>query len=261
MKLHPKHSICILLACSSLSAENILLNFGATSYNGTNAPGHSTGDLTGTYWNTVASDTASGIVDENGLATDIALDFGTSASNGSTTVNYSNATKSSDYTFNSAYDTFITLFDTGLGSSNAVRDTGTQLGIAVAVSGLDQGEYRFYVTTFRGDSDSNTQRDFDLYAGTSTDAMTDFSGSSIGTIINTRSGLSNWSEVDNYLTGTFTIDGTNDVFSILSDSPSYIGVLTSLEIVAVPEPAQYTLIFSAIAVLLLGYRRTQKLDN
>ena len=76
MKNISLRSLPILVIASSLSAENILLNFGSSTYTGTNAPGHEDGGLTGTSWNAVWEDTATGILDENGNATDISIDFG-----------------------------------------------------------------------------------------------------------------------------------------------------------------------------------------
>ena len=239
-----------VLACSlsGAHAATVLFNFGATSYSGTEAPGHVDGGITGTTWNTVATDTASGIVDASGAATSISLDFGTSSLD-STAVSYSGATKAADYTTN--LSTVAPLFDTNLGKSNAVRDAGDVDGIAFNVAGLAPGSYTFYVTAFRGDSAGNRDRSYSLYGGSAPEPITDFSTASLGSITNTNK--TTWTSGDNYITGSFTIDGTNDNFSILSTSENFIGVLTSLEITSVPEPS--VIMVSALGTLALLRRR------
>ncbi|MBC2601615.1 PEP-CTERM sorting domain-containing protein [Puniceicoccus vermicola] len=249
------------IAAYSLCAQNILINFGSGTgnsprvYTGTNSPGHNAGELSGTNWINLFQDTASGIEDEFGNATNLAIDFGTTTTDTGTTLNYSAATKSANYSVESAVDQDLkNLFDTNLGEGNAVRDGSGSPGIGLSISGLDAGEYRFYVTSFRGDTEANARTDFDIYAGSSNDAITDFSDYSVGTIFNSTT-VSGWSYGDNYLSGTFTIDGTNDTFSLLSNSNSYIGVLTSLEIVSVPEPGTYAAMIGGIALLLVATRR------
>ncbi len=237
-----------VLACapSGAHAATVLFNFGATSYSGTEAPGHVDGGITGTTWNTVATDTASGIVDANGAATSISLDFGTSIGT-STTADYGVATKSADYT--SDLSVTAPLFNTSLGKSNAVRDSGG--GISLNIAGLAPGTYTYYVTSFRGDSAGNLSREYSLYGGAGADPVTDFSTLSLGTITNANKAA--WTSGNNYITGSFTIDGTNDNFSLLSTSDGFIGVLTSLEITSVPEPS--VLMVSALGTLALLRRR------
>tara|TARA_B100001971_G_scaffold214206_1_gene250437 strand:+ start:444 stop:1226 length:783 start_codon:yes stop_codon:yes gene_type:complete len=249
--------IAISIAASSLSAENILINFGFTSkiYTGTNSPGHNAGDSTGNNWINLYEDVASGIQNEFGNATDLAIDFGSTTTATGTTLDYSIATKSANYSISGGVDPNLAdLFETELGEGNAVRDSSISAGVGLSITGLDAGEYRFYVTSFRGDQTSNSTIDFDIYAGVDTDAITDFSGYSVGTIVNSDA-VSGWSYGDNYLSGTFTIDATNDTFSLLSNSETYIGVLTSLEIIAVPEPGTYAAIAGGLALLFVAYRR------
>jgi hypothetical protein len=246
------HLFSLLLAfcapATSASAASILFNFGGTSYSGANAPGHVNGTATGTIWNTVATDTATGIVDSTGASTSIALDFGTSSTGTSTTPSYSGATKVADY----PTITEVTggIFDSDLGRSNAVRD-GSTVGISLNISNLPAGEYAFYLTSFRGDSPVNLTRAYNLYAGVAADPITDFSAFSLGSLNN--SNTTSWEEGVNYLAGTFVIDGTNDNFSIFSNNSTYVGVLTSLEIVSIPEPSSIAIL--SLAPILLGIRR------
>lgn len=247
MKLGSLLTLAVLL-WNSASASTILFNFGSAAYDGTNSPGHVNGAATGTIWNTLATDTAAGILDSQGNTTSLAINFGTTSSNSSananyTVVDYNAVTRNAPYSLTVASP----LFSTPLGTDNSVRDVGN--GIGLSLSGLAPGQYTFYVTAFRGDG--NQGRVYDLYAGTSSDPITNFSGLSIGSLNN--SNLDTWTAGNNYLTGTFTIDSVNDTFSLLSNSNSYIGVLNSLEIVAIPEPS--LLLTSALTPLLLAFRR------
>lgn len=255
-------SLSFLIVGVSLSAQTVLINFGASSYSGTNSPGHDSGNITGTTWNVAATDTASGILDQNGNATSISLDFGTTTDDTGTTVNYANATKAADYSpiASNASAEQLALFDTALGKSNAVRDGSGLLGVAVSVSGLAPGDYIFYVTAFRGDSSTNIDTEYDIYAGTSTAPITDFSSLNEGFIDNFPD-VGTWEDDFNYVQGSFTIDGTNDTFSLLSQASDYIGVLNSLEIyqTSIPEPSTYAMLFGAGVFLAAGYcRRNRK---
>lgn len=238
---------------SSGSASTILFNFGAKTYSGTNSPGHVNGLATGTSWNSVVADQSSGIIDSMGNTTSVTLNFGTTASNDHLApayrvLDYSRGTRAADY----SRTITGSVFDSNLGTSNAVRDvSGTDQGIGLSVSGLAPGQYVFYVTAFRGDVEANDNRVYDLYAGVAPDPITNFSTYSIGSVSN--SNKTTWQAGVNYLTGTFTIDGTNDTFSLMSNSSGYVGVLSSLEIVAIPEPSSIAAL--ALAPLFLGFRR------
>src|SRR5690606_16943454 len=120
-------------------------NFGGTGYSGTASPGHNAGAVSGTNWNTLAVDTLSGIVDQNGNATSIGIDFSRAIADESTTVDYGLSTKAADY---ASVKSGYTLFDSGLGKSNAVRDGSGLRGVGIALTGLTPGDYDFYLTTF-----------------------------------------------------------------------------------------------------------------
>ncbi|MDQ8196424.1 hypothetical protein QEH59_18490 [Coraliomargarita sp. SDUM461004] len=254
IRFSPSLALMIASLGASLSAQDVLLNFGG-NYAGTNAPGHDAGLLTGTNWNSVSVDTASGIVDQVGAATSVSLDFGLATAEGGTTVNYALSTKSAPYAMNAGVDADLqTLFNTSLGLNNVVRDGSGNLGVAVSLSGLAAGEYRYFLTAFRGDAVATSTRDFDIYAGVSADAITDFSSYSAGSITNSA-GVSGWTAGDNYLSGTFTIDGINDTFSLLSNSTNFIGVFTSLEIAVIPESSAFALLGGLFVLGLAAVRR------
>lgn len=253
--------LALFIACVSLPAQTILINFGATSYSGSNSPGHDSGNITGTSWNVAATDTASGILDQDGNATSVSLDFGTTETDTGLTVNYANATKQADYSpIVGASPEQLGLFDTALGKSNVVRDGSGLPGVAVSVSGLAPGDYVFYATAFRGDNENNIQHAYDIYAGTSSGPITDFSALSAGFIDN-FSEVGEWTDDFNYVEGAFTIDGTNDTFSLLSQSDDFIGVLNSLEVyqATIPEPSVYgALLGLGIFSFACGLRRKRR---
>jgi hypothetical protein len=252
-----KSTLFFFTSITCLSAQTVLINFGDKAYDGTQAPGHAIGGATGTTWNTLANDALSGILDENGNSTGVQITFGTSSLT-STTVTYNNNTKTSNPA-NVDPDVVGSLFDTPLGLTNAVRNTSTLDGVAVNVTGLSAGTYEFYLTVFRGDNGNDT-RTFNVYTGTSSDPITDFSTASSQTINNSSISVANgWLEDVNYITGSFTIDGTTDNLSILVTCSGYVGVLTSLEVVQVPEAnTAWGAGAAGALIILLGLRRFRR---
>ena len=254
-------SRCILVASlaagfpSAASADVVLLDFGTTLYAGTDSPGHEDGLATGGVWNNVGGDVASGLVDENGVAlTGLAVDFGTGTVS---SVDYANATKPltvdhSDYP----------QWNDDLGRDHIVRDAGDP-ALAIAVTGLSEGVYDFYFTGLRGDNLTNADRDYDVRFTTSTSAVTDFSAVASDTLTNNLpTTVNSWIAGDNYVTGQFTVSSAGEGFYLYVDSPglsafntSFIGVASSLEIVAVPEPGSMVLVAAGFGLILARRRR------
>jgi hypothetical protein len=237
------------------SADTILLDFGSTLYTGTDSPGHEDGNATGSVWNNISGDTAAGIVDQNGVAvTGVAVDFGTGTAS---SINYGNAVKALtvDHT---AYPHW----NDDLGKDHIVRDSGDP-ALAIAVTGLAEGTYDFYFTGFRGDSSTNAARNYDVRTTTSISSVTDFSSIASATLTNNNpTTVNSWIAGDNYITGQFTVTSAGEDFYLYVNSPeenefftTFIGVASSLEIVAVPEPASLTLVLIG-AGLILSRRRS-----
>ena len=229
-------------------AATLLFDFGSAGYTGTDSPGHEDGLATGSTWNNVGGDVVSGLVDQNGVAAPgVALDFGTGTLS---SISYTAATKP----LTVDHSTYPHWSD-DLGTDHLVRDAGDP-AIAVAVTGLEAGEYDFYFTAFRGDgARTNANRDYDVRATTSTTAVTDFSVTASSTLFNNNpTTVGAWNPGDNYITGNFTVTGAGEDLYLYSNSTGFIGVMSSLEIVAVPEPASAALL-AAGGLALLGRRR------
>jgi len=253
-------SATFALACT-LPAQTTLFTFGDNAYSGTNAPGHaSEAIITGTNWNTLATDTASGIVDQDGNATTISIDFGRETADGTNTLDYSAATRAASYTLNSGFNG--TIFDSNLGTNNAVRDSGGTVGIGFSLTGLQPGQYTYYITAFRGDgstTDAGNSGEFTIFSGVSGSAITDFTGLSQGTITNANQ--STWEAGNNHITGTVTISSATDHLSFFSDGfrtdtdSDFIGVINSLELAAIPEPGTSALLLGIAGLALISRRR------
>ncbi len=237
------------------SADVVLLDFGSTLYTGTDSPGHEDGLATGGTWNSVSGDVASGLVDENGVAlAGLAINFGTGTES---SINYSNATKPLTVD-HAAYPHWN---DT-LGQDHIVRDAGDP-ALAIAVTGLAEGVYDFYFTGFRGDSLTNAIRNYDVRTTTSTSPVTNFSSVVSNTLTNNMpTTVDSWIAGDNYITGQFTVTSGGEDFYLYVNSPeqneffiSYIGVASSLEIVAVPEPGSIALVACGAALIALRRQR------
>ncbi|MEM9753752.1 MAG: PEP-CTERM sorting domain-containing protein [Planctomycetota bacterium] len=231
------------------------MDFGSTTYVGTDSPGHEDGLAAGGTWNGLASDQASGFVDENGAAVSgLSVDFGVG---GLTTVDYTKLTNAASYDAAGGFPHWAD----DLGQDHVVRTRNQDpapdgVGVGIAVSGLAPGVYDFYLTAFRGDGATNGSRDYRTAWGVSDAPITDFTPTvSVPTFSEVLENsdpdtVDSWVAGDNYLTGRFTIAG-NDILSLHVDSPdlagpdagsAFIGVVNSLEIVPIPEPSALTLL-------------------
>lgn len=225
---------CCVVAMLSLAAASgpgqaaILLDFGSTAYSGADSPAHAVGAATGTGWNSLATDTSSGFVDEHGdPVLGLSVDFGVETAVGSKTVDYAGATKAASYTGSGTY----ALFDSALGTDHVVRDSGPTVGVALAVRGLPAGSYDVYVTGFRGDNGGNAGKIYRTACQAAAADVTDWAGSTFAVRPNaTKAPAGKWIENDNYLKFTVTLDAGAPNLYVFDRSDSYIGVLNSLEI-------------------------------
>ncbi len=245
-------ALATLVVALPSPAATLLFDFGSTGsgYSGTDSPGHEDGLATGSAWNNVGGDVASGLVDQNGVAAPgVALDFGTGTLG---SISYAAATKPLTVD-HAAYPHW----SDDLGTDHLVRDAGDP-AIALAVTGLEAGVYDFYFTAFRGDgmTATNANRNYNVRATTSTTAVTDFSGTASSTLFNNNpTTVGAWNPGDNYITGNFTVTGAGEDLYLYSNSTDFIGVMSSLEIVQVPEPASAALLAAGGLSLLARRRR------
>jgi hypothetical protein len=234
------------LLAGHVDADTILLDFGSTAYTGADAPGHEDGLATGTTWNAITGDTASGLLDEDGNpVVGVALDFGTGVVS---SIDYTGAVQALTVD-HAAYPHW----NDALGQDHLVRN-GDDPAIALAVTGLAPGTYDFYLTGFRGDGSTNAGRDYDVRYRLSTAPVTDFSsdtGATLTTLNNDDpANVDNWIPGDNYITDRFTVTAAGEDLYLYSNSAGFIGVMSSLEIIEVPEPASVGLLAAGLTLLL-----------
>ncbi len=252
--MQAKHAIltlAVLITISAFavtaSANAILFDFGSTAYTGTDSPGHEDGLATGSTWNSLAVDTVSGIVDEFGNAVaGVSVDLGQTTTDTGFIVNYAAATKVASYAGSATYS----LFNSDLGTDHVVRDGSGLRGVAIVVKGLAYGDYDFYLTGFRGDVTQNVAHDYYVRYATGSSDVTDFTNAPQLDLPNTTLTQPDWIDGDNYVTASFIIDANNPNLYLLQNSDTFIGVVNSLEIVPVPEPATMTLALGGLALML-----------
>ncbi|MEM6823228.1 MAG: PEP-CTERM sorting domain-containing protein [Verrucomicrobiota bacterium] len=224
--------------------QTVLFNFGGTSFTGTDTPGNNTGAWTDPTpsWNNISDDTASGIVDIDGSATALAVDFGAGAIS---SMDYGAAVRVADYIGGADVDG---IFDGNtMAESQLVRDSGGLIGIGLELSGLQAGSYEFYLVANRSDSAFNEARNMDVYYSTNSSTVTDFSSLTPLTQLNDNRVA--WTEGETYVRGTFTI-ATGESLYLAVESPGFVGVVNSLEVVAVPEPSTVLLLLVGIVAFL-----------
>lgn len=232
----------------------ILIDFRlGTAYSGTDSPGHEDGLATGGVWNAFAADKASRFVDEKGNPiAGLSVDLGTRSVS---SVNYTATTGAADY----ANGGTCPLWDMNLDNDHVVRDIGGFTGVGIAVSSLAAGEYDSYLTGFQGDNSISAARDYRVAWDVANVALTDFSAANQSVVTNSSpTTATHWIAGDCYITGKFVV-AAGDVISFQVHSPdiptgtsttAFIGVVNSLEIVPIAEPATITLVMADDALVL-----------
>ncbi len=243
MRVAIRVCVAVLAALLTVSAAEagLLLDFGSTAYTGTDSPAHADGAVTGSSWNSFATDKTSGFVDEDGVAVaGLEVDFGVETAAGSKTVDYSLATKAASYSGSPTY----ALFNSDLGTDHVVRDSGSTEGVALAVKGLALGTYDVYLTGFRGDTGANAGKTYQTAWATGAADVTDWTTAPTAPRPNsTAAPAGNWVERDNYLKFTVTLDAAAPNLYVFDRCDSYIGVLNSMEIVEGSLPGTGDLVY------------------
>lgn len=253
------------LLALSLNGQTVLqLDFGPTTPTGanlTNSPYHTeSGSMGDTTWNVLGTaDVASGLLYSNGsAATGVSVNIGVSPN---TNVIDFNATPGSTNALGTTVNTGV--FAAGsVGRDGIFSGTGTQNNrLGLQISGLAPGEYDIYVVSINTNQPGTRSMEVGAMAsGTMTTwDTTGFVGAN--SISNVATDTSAWVLGTNYMKLSVTLDGTNDVLSIFTNglnSAEQRGFLNSVQIVAIPEPSTYALIFAGLAVAFVVRRRFAK---
>jgi hypothetical protein len=217
-----------MLGASYVSPDaGVLFNFGALVANDANSPGHALGGIPGAQWNLVTGDTATGIKDSKGNATNLTINLGKSAA-GQQVLNWNAAG------FATATGTAL---NTGLYAGNVrsalfVNDgSNSQVDIGVRISGLSEGNYDAFVTA--KNTNTTTDEQYNVYSMLvdPASADTDYSGASATTMVH---GLdAQWQHRESVVDANFQIIGQKDLVIVVEGvTPGELrGFLNTLEIV------------------------------
>lgn len=207
-----------------MSAQGILQidchNIDAT-YTGSESPGHDTGDVTDTTWNTVTGDSSTLVYADGSAATGVSVDFG---EGGGATVTWTNAQQTADLGSPTG------IYNTDLMHDWFYSNGGDNLG--ARVTGLSAGSYRVYAMTREG---NQLTRTYDVTIGVNISAPGD-AGAVETTSVGVASGDTAWIDGENYAVTDVTITGPGDWITIIVDPTNAgFGTLQGLQIVPLTQ--------------------------
>lgn len=277
---HKKAIVSLILAgglLSSASAQVLMLNFrdsgGPSGSNLTNSP-YNTADpsFSDTTWNNVSnSDVTSDLFYADGAAaTGVAFDLGLANLNTSTVVDLSNNPASASNLGNQT--------NTGVYSGDSVGKGGIfsgsgpdRLQIGLQVTGLAAGTYEIYVTGRNTNvGNGGNTLPYTYYAGTGAAGNFDFSSYDNASVSFTGTEkTAAWVEAGNAEAnyGKFTITlGAGEALNIVSNgdggtangNPANRGFLNSVQIVNIPEPGAWAMIFGSVALVGVAFLRRRR---
>lgn len=259
---------------ASLGAQALMLDFGGTTgtsliTNPTVSPYHAAtgGGLTDTTWNSVdAKDKAAGSLTWADGTTATAISYKGYKFNAGTTVT---TTPGWQTVFNGLASTSV---NDGIYASGSVGYDGFMTSqnfatdnraIGIQIAGLAVGTYDVYVSGRY--NPATTPYTLNFYAGTNSAAGFNFSGydsESVSFTADNESKTSAWvfesgnSIASNYVKFTISITEENQFLNIASQGAGgYNGVLSSLQIVAIPEPSTYAILAGVGGLVLAGASR------
>lgn len=231
---------------------SVLLNFGAAVSNDTNSPAHAIGKISGSSWNLITADKASGIVTANGSATSMGINVGkTQPSQPVIEWSRHGFTNSS---LGAAYNTGV--YAGNARSAMYVNDgAGSHVALGIRISGLNAGLYGLYTTAINTNTDTADSYNIYAFEVDPASGSTDYRGQTPMLMDNTRQ-FASWLFHENFAVPMVSLGKDKDMVVVvegLSDA-SYRAFLNTLEIVQVagspltPQvtaPPQSVSVFSA----------------
>jgi hypothetical protein len=211
----------------------VLLNFGATVADNANSPGHALGGVPATTWNLITGDTAAGVKNSSGAATEIAVNLGKSAA-GVQEIDW-DAGGLSTIAAGSQ-------LNTGLYAGNAssalfVNDgANSQVDLGVRISGLTAGVYDAFVAAKNTNTTANES--FSIYSLVvdAESGDTNYSGVTPQSMIHATDTV--WRHGVNTVASTFEISGDEDLVIVVEGvtANQLRGFLNTLELVKLAAP-------------------------
>lgn len=292
LKMH-KTVVCFSFAVAALTgtiiAKPIQLDFGQTPVASpylTLSPGHVSGSISGTTWNTISTSAnrTDLLYDDGTAAAGITLDLGQEdAGGGSNVINFANDIGNLNLvgTGGGTAGQQVLVGNAGsiYGSGNVAANTapgrdgifgggtatGTGVAIGLRIDGLAVGDYTIYIMARNTNSNSTASSSMNVYA-----AAGDFSSSfDFGLLTPVFQGNTNYNntnplayntfvENENYVTLNVTVGGGESVYVAVDGANLAVdrrGFIESLQIV--PEPSAVAL--SVVGMTLsAGLRRRRK---
>jgi len=237
--------LALCIAMAGTAQAGILLNFGATVNDNTNSAMHEDGGFVGTNWNLITTaDKLTGIVDENGAATNVSLDLGVGSSY---LLNWA--------TQPSSAAALGTSMKTGVYADNGHSATYHGSGeVGVRISGLAAGTYDIYISGRNTNTNSGVHMRYYYETVDSSSGNTSYSTGNSHLMyypsladLTAAGTLNTWEQDEDYALFQYTIADGEDIVVAASSR----GFIATMGIAVVPEPATMALLgIGGIAALL-----------
>ncbi|MBC2602934.1 hypothetical protein J3R74_000680 [Puniceicoccus vermicola] len=247
----------LALFASPTATAALLVDIGdAVGYVGTNTPAHQDGGLSAAEDTYFAFDVnASSFVTTTAFSSTITLRAARNSNNTGDDVSNGSAPKRAQ---SSGAGVFATELTGDAATSWDIANNGTERSpLGLEVAGLPDGQYTAYIVAPFG----NYNYEQRTFAGVDTANRSTYSTSDFtyqDTLDITTTAM--WVEGDNYTAVNFTITSGNSFYILVSDNSDngisdYNTTLSSLEIVAVPEPATFAFVLGGMGLFLISRRR------
>jgi hypothetical protein len=263
----------LALGSITVQAQVLMIDFGSgTAYNGINSPAHATGSIpsSNTSWDKLNRDNATSPT----WYTTISSSLGTGG-----TLRYSTARGNTEAASDGGTAQFSTTNDVAAASSTPSSGIwGTTLTssyivditsanrrdpVAVAIGNILPGEYHVYLVAHHaGNLNVPLNVGYSLQAGSP--ATTLNFGTSMGSTATLTPSLNTdvWVAGEDYIRWTVTVTDVNETLVVMVNNANNTGTglanqatISSLQIVAVPEPSTYAALLGLLVLGFVVYRR------